>query len=132
MKTTTGKVLLILALCFFTANGIMLYKGYDKMTNYYNSENYSALNENAYVGGDAYNYIINGNYATGFFVLAMGCLISGMLCVTSALIIQEMPAQTPAPIPAPIPAASTVTDSPIFVDPERRENDESKTAAKAP
>lgn len=24
---------------------------------------------NAYVGGDAYNYIINGTYATAFFVL---------------------------------------------------------------
>lgn len=46
-----------------------LFKGIDKMTNYYNSENYPSLNENAYVGGDAYNYIINGNYATAFFVL---------------------------------------------------------------
>lgn len=46
-----------------------LYKGIDKMTNYYNSENYPSLSENAYVGGDAYNYIINGNYATAFFVL---------------------------------------------------------------
>ena len=27
---------------------------------------------NAYVGGDAYNYIINGNYATAYFVLAVG------------------------------------------------------------
>jgi len=45
------------------------YKGIDKMTNYYNSENHPELNENAYVGGDAYNFIINGNYATAFFVL---------------------------------------------------------------
>ena len=44
-------------------------KGIDKMTNYYYSEIYSSLNKNAYVGGDAYNYIINGNYATAFFVL---------------------------------------------------------------
>ena len=45
-----------------------LYKGIDKMTNYYNSE-YSSKLVNAYVGGDAYNYIINGTYATAFFVL---------------------------------------------------------------
>ena len=47
----------------------MTYKGYDKITNYYNSD-YSMLNKNAYVGGDAYNYIINGTYAAAYFVLA--------------------------------------------------------------
>lgn len=46
-----------------------LYKGIDKMTNYRNSEYLTSKNVNAYVGGDAYNYIINGNYATAFFVL---------------------------------------------------------------
>ncbi|WP_062514775.1 hypothetical protein [Halobacillus sp. KGW1] len=30
---------------------------------------------NAYVGADAYNLIINGTYATAFFVLAAGFLI---------------------------------------------------------
>lgn len=48
------------------------------MTVYSNPENF-LLEEpiNAYVGGDAYNYIINANYATGFFVLAMICVILG-------------------------------------------------------
>ena len=32
---------------------------------------------NAYVGGDAYNYIINGNYATACFVLATMFVIIG-------------------------------------------------------
>lgn len=45
------------------------YKGYDKLTNYYNSDYHPYKNINAYVGGDAYNYIINGNYATAYFVL---------------------------------------------------------------
>lgn len=59
----------ILAGCSLGCSFFTLYKGIDKMTNYYNSENYPDLNKNAYVGGDAYNYIINGNYATAFFVL---------------------------------------------------------------
>ena len=33
---------------------------------------------NAYVGGDAYNYIINGNYVTAFFVLATLFVILGI------------------------------------------------------
>lgn len=32
---------------------------------------------NAYVGGDAYNYIINANYATAFFVLGIFFVIVG-------------------------------------------------------
>lgn len=59
----------ILAGSSFACGIYTFFKGVDKMTNYYNSENYPDLNKNAYVGGDAYNYIINGNYATAFFVL---------------------------------------------------------------
>lgn len=59
----------VLAGCSLGCSFFTLYKGIDKMTNYYNSENYPSLNVNAYVGGDAYNYIINGTYATAFFVL---------------------------------------------------------------
>ena len=33
---------------------------------------------NYYVGGDAYNYIINGTYATAFFVLAGSFLIASI------------------------------------------------------
>jgi hypothetical protein len=51
-----------------------LYKGYDKIANYQNSE-YTFDKINVYVGGDAYNYIINANYATGFFVLALLCAV---------------------------------------------------------
>ena len=59
----------ILSGCSLGCSFFTLYKGIDKLTNYYNSENYPSLNKNAYVGGDAYNYIINGTYATAFFVL---------------------------------------------------------------
>lgn len=73
MKKYFGKVLFCLAAVFIILFGIMTYKGYDKITNYYNSD-YSMLNKNAYVGGDAYNYIINGTYAAAYFVLAAGSL----------------------------------------------------------
>lgn len=54
------------------------YKGYDKMTNYSSSDTYYSLNKNVYVGGDAYNYIINGEYATAFFILAVGAALMGI------------------------------------------------------
>ena len=51
------------------SSAIAFYFGYDKLTNYYNSENFPRLNRNAYVGGDAYNYIINGTYFSGYLSL---------------------------------------------------------------
>lgn len=74
-----AKFLLIIAILFYLLSAVMLYKGYDKMTNYSNSEYSFMTTHNAYVGGDAYNYIINGNYATGFFVLSGSFLITGTL-----------------------------------------------------
>lgn len=70
MQKTASKLTVwcYLAMASFLGACFTLYKGIDKMTNYYNSE-YSSSLVNAYVGGDAYNYIINGNYATAFFVL---------------------------------------------------------------
>lgn len=78
MKKNT--LFLVLGILFFVLFFVMTYKGYDKLTNYRNSEYSSSLNQNAYVGGDAYNYIINGTHATAYFVLAVGFLISGTLC----------------------------------------------------
>lgn len=86
MKKYFGKVLFCLAAVFIILFGIMTYKGYDKITNYYNSD-YSMLNKNAYVGGDAYNYIINGTYAAAYFVLAAGFLISGIVCMAAGFLL---------------------------------------------
>lgn len=68
INTSTRKASIwsTLAGCSLGCSFYTLYKGVDKMTNYYNSD-YKQIN--AYVGGDAYNYIINSNYATAFFVL---------------------------------------------------------------
>ena len=62
----------------FLAAAVPLYMGFHKMFVYVNNEYYVAGNKNSYVGGDAYNYIINGNYATGFFVLATMLVIMGI------------------------------------------------------
>lgn len=76
-KKNISKVLFSVAVVMYIVCAIMLYKGYDKMTNYHNSETYYSLNKNAYVGGDAYNYIINGTHATAFFTLSAGLMTSG-------------------------------------------------------
>lgn len=55
------------------------YQAYDKKNNYHNSD-YDLLNENAYVGGDAYNYIINAGYFAGYASLAGA---SGVVAVLS-------------------------------------------------
>lgn len=94
-KNSARAWFLVLALLFFVASGVAFYFGYDKMTNYYNSESYPRLNTNAYVGGDAYNYIINGNYATGFYVLSMGTLIAGVICLGARAIIGVIPDYKP-------------------------------------
>lgn len=78
-RKSPGKAFRIAAILFYLLAVVMLYKGYDKMTNYRNSEYYTSQNVNAYVGGDAYNYIINGTYSTGFFVLSAGAMTTGAL-----------------------------------------------------
>ena len=59
------------------------YKGIDKMINYNSGEFYPYETVNAYVGGDVYNYIINGAYANAFFVLTAMFILSsiGLVCV---------------------------------------------------
>ena len=74
---------LTLATIIFLVVAIINYvNGFDKMNNYRNST-FSSIN--AYVGGDAYNYIINSNYFTGYIVIATGSLICAVICATTAL-----------------------------------------------
>lgn len=63
-----------------------IFKGFDKKLNY-REPRYSS---NAYVGGDAYNYIINSNYFTGYNVLGMGCYVITALCLTGTAIIKSI------------------------------------------
>ncbi len=70
----------IMLIAFF----IFLFIGFDKINNYSNSDLFYSSNTNAYVGGDAYNYIINGTYFTGYMVLAIGFLISSVILFATA------------------------------------------------
>lgn len=73
-----SKIWKILSWISFLSSTIFLCIGFDKMFSYDNGEYYPHTYHNAYVGGDAYNYIINGNYATAFFVLTSIFVLLGI------------------------------------------------------
>ncbi|WP_053956809.1 hypothetical protein [Inediibacterium massiliense] len=75
-----------LAGIFYSISAIFICTGFYKMFCYDSGESYTKDPVNAYVGGDAYNYIINSNYATGYFVLALSFTILG----STALIIESL------------------------------------------
>lgn len=77
-------MLFMLSVIFFIISGIFFKKAYNVKNEYYNSENYTSLNKNAYVGGDAYNYIINGTYFTGYSIIASAMLISGIILISNS------------------------------------------------
>lgn len=74
----TKKIWKILSGTSFIISIVALMYGFDKMFNYSNGEAPPYEYHNAYVGGDAYNYIINSNYATSFFVLATMFALMGI------------------------------------------------------
>ena len=74
-----SKVMNYISCGSFGISLIFICIGFDKLLRYKNGDVYPYELHNAYVGGDAYNYIINGNYATGFFVLSGSFLITGTL-----------------------------------------------------
>lgn len=94
-STRKASIWSILSGCSLGCSFFTLYKGIDKMTNYYNSENYPSLNVNAYVGGDAYNYIINGTYATAFFVLTAMFVLAAIGLMILHYVSQETPVIAP-------------------------------------
>lgn len=66
------------AIASFLCGCYTFYKGIDRLTNYDSGEYYPYETVNAYVGGDAYNYIINGTHATAFFVLTTMFVLAGI------------------------------------------------------
>lgn len=81
------RVILIIAAIVCFIGGIINYsQAIDVKDNYTNSE-YSIINHNAYVGGDAYNYIINSNYFTGYTVASVGLFVCGALSLVSLIFI---------------------------------------------
>jgi len=83
-------ILVLIGIFAILASPFFFYQAYDKYSNYENSERSSVEKQNAYVGGDAYNYIINGTYFTGFSVLGIGSLMLGILCIGIAQISSQM------------------------------------------
>lgn len=79
MKKSVSTFLLLLSIAFFTIGIICIYQGFDKKDNYYQSDYSWSSNVNAYVGGDAYNYIINGTYFAGYCALGGSLLICGTI-----------------------------------------------------
>jgi hypothetical protein len=84
------KKFIVWAIIFYIKAVVFFAKGYDKVTNYYSSDNYSDLNVNAYVGGDAYNYIINANYLTANFVVGGTFVIVGTMILMTGSIVKAI------------------------------------------
>lgn len=78
MESEGKRIWKILSSIAFIISVVALGFGLDKMLNYNSGESYPYEYHNAYVGGDAYNYIINGNYATGLFVLSTMFALMGI------------------------------------------------------
>lgn len=84
-----SKTLLVLSCVAIILGIVFCIIGFDKKNNYYNSENYYKLNVNSYVGGDAYNYIINGTYFAGFLALGGAMFICGCICGVGGFILEK-------------------------------------------
>lgn len=90
------KILIVISVLLLIAGIAFTFLAFDKKDNYYNSD-FRSLNKNSYVGGDAYNYIINGTYFTGYLVLSSACYICGILLFSTALITHKMDSQNQLP-----------------------------------
>ena len=79
MKTTSSKVLYFVALVLIILGIVFCCKGFNKKNDY--------SYDNQYVGGDAYNYIINGTYFSGYSSLAAGMFIIAAIFISTGIII---------------------------------------------
>ena len=74
-----SKICIVAAAILVIIGGIFFYKGFDKKNNYLSSTTYTDLNQNAYVGGDAYNYIINSEYFVGYITIGSMAFVCGSI-----------------------------------------------------
>lgn len=75
---TKGAILLLII------SGLCIGRGFYYKNVYRNSESFSSRNVNAYVGGDAYNYIINGTYFVGFVTMGSFSGMGGIVLLGAA------------------------------------------------
>jgi hypothetical protein len=66
---------------FYIVSVFFVGMGLYKMFFYDNGESFLSDPINAYVGGDAYNFIINANYANAYFILALIAILLGSTIV---------------------------------------------------
>jgi hypothetical protein len=85
INAPTG-LLVSAAISYFIA-AIFIGIGFHKIIAYENPETGYEPLVNSYVGGDAYNYIINANYASAYFSLAVFCAVIGMTLIISYYLI---------------------------------------------
>ena len=62
----------------FIVSALMLFEGFYKIFRYKSPDEYGSDAVNAYVGGDAYNFIINSTLPAVYFVLAGTAAIMGV------------------------------------------------------
>lgn len=98
--TVLSAIMLALALFFG-------FQGMDKKGRYYLNEHDSSRNINAYVGGDAYNYIINGTYFSGYCALCGGLLAGSAATFSAGMVIKAIEASSKREA---VPDASAVQD----------------------
>jgi len=67
---------------------IFIGKAFDVKNNYYQGSTYST-SKHSYVGGDAYNYIINANYFTGYITLAGTSFVSSVILIATDILIKS-------------------------------------------
>ncbi len=85
------KIILLIIAIILIVNGVNFIKeGFDVKENYYkSSSDLSLLNKHVYVGGDAYNYIINANYFTGYIVLGSSLCICSAISIATSLLLRN-------------------------------------------
>ena len=85
------KIILLIIAIILIVNGVkFIGDGFDVKENYYKSSSEISLsNKHVYVGGDAYNYIINANYFTGYIVLGSSLCICGAISIATSLLLKN-------------------------------------------
>ena len=81
------KALRVFSIIMFCVGFIFMILAFYKKDVYEYSEYSFVKDKNAYVGGDAYNFIINGTYFTGYMVLAGSLYIMGTIFLVGSSII---------------------------------------------
>ena len=75
---------------FYLGALISVIIGVQRITQYKYDEDFPDESKYAFVGGDAYNYIINSNVMNGYFIIAIGLLIAGTVLIAAGGIIHAI------------------------------------------